>query len=46
MYNIYIYIYIYIYCDGPSATVGLKCRKPRTTIRTGSRAGDWQVFEP
>ena len=30
----------------PVATVGLKCRKPRTTMRTGSRAGDWWVFEP
>ena len=26
--------------------VGLKCRKPRTTMRTGSKAGDWRVFEP
>ena len=27
-------------CDGPAATVGLKCRKPRTTTRTGSKADD------
>ena len=30
----------------PSATVGLKCRRARTTMRTGSKAGDWRVFEP
>ena len=30
----------------PSATVGLKCRKARTTMRTGSKAGDWRIFEP
>ena len=28
------------------ATVGLKCRKPRTSMRTGCRAGDCWVFEP
>ena len=30
----------------PSATVGLKCGKPKTTIRTESKAGDWRIFEP